>query len=288
MVSESNMRNFILNFTPTGMVPTRAMTPHAPLSADEIVEQVLHCAELGAAMIHLHARDANGQPTYEKEVYARIIGGIREQREDLVLCVSTSGRTHTEFWQRSQVLELDGDLKPDFASLTLSSLNFAREASMNAPDLVRDLAAKMLERGIRPELECFEVGMINVARYLIDRELVRPPFYFNLILGNLSGAQAHPLSLGAMTSELPAGATWSVGGLGAAQLPATAMALAAGGGVRVGLEDNLWLDEARSELATNAALVERTVALGRLLGRSPASAVQVRQRICPPLADQDL
>ncbi|NLO72476.1 MAG: 3-keto-5-aminohexanoate cleavage protein, partial [candidate division WS1 bacterium] len=243
------------------MVPTRAMTPHAPLTADEIVEQVLHCAELGAAMIHLHARDANGQPTYEKEVYARIIGGIREQREDLVLCVSTSGRTHTEFWQRSQVLELDGDLKPDFASLTLSSLNFAREASMNAPDLVRDLAAKMLERGIRPELECFEVGMINVARYLIDRELVRPPFYFNLILGNLSGAQAHPLSLGAMTSELPAGATLSVGGLGAAQLPATAMALAAGGGVRVGLEDNLWLDEARSELATNAALVERTVAL---------------------------
>jgi uncharacterized protein (DUF849 family) len=256
-----------------------------PLTPEEIVREVLRCAELGAAMIHLHARDADGQPTYEKEVYARLIGGIREQRQDLVLCVSTSGRRHGEFWQRSQVLELEGDLKPDYASLTLSSLNFIGQTSMNAPDLVRNLAAMMLDRGIRPELECFDLGMINVARYLIDRKIVHPPFYFNLILGNIAGAQADPLALGAMMRELPGGAVWAAGGIGAAQLPATAMALAAGGGVRVGLEDNLWLDGGRSELATNAALLERAVALGRLLGRTPAPAAHVRRRICTPSAE---
>lgn len=276
------MDDFILNLTPTGMVPTRALTPHVPLTPEEIVADVLRCADLGAGMVHLHARDADGQPTYARDVYARLIGGLREARPALVLCVSTSGRVHSEFWQRAEVLELDGDLKPDFASLTLSSLNFSRQASLNPPDLVRDLAAKMLDRGIRPEFECFDLGMINVARYLIDRGLAQPPFYFNLILGNLAGAQANPLALGAMLRELPPDAVWSVGGLGGAQLPAMALSLASGGGVRVGLEDNLWMDDARTELATNPALVERTVALARLLGRAPASPAEIRRRICPP------
>lgn len=276
------MNGFILNFTPNGMVPTRRMTPHVPLTPEEIVGQVLECAKLGANMIHLHARDAEGRPTYEKEIYARIIGGIREHREDLVLCVSTSGRFHNEFWQRSQALELEGDLKPDYASLTLSSLNFPRQASINEPEMVRDLAAKMLERGIRPELECFDLGMVNVAHYLIERELVKPPFYFNLIVGNLAGAQANPLALGAMIRELPAGAIWSVGGIGDAQLTATTMALAAGGGVRIGLEDNIWMDAARTELATNAGLVKRAVEIARLLGITPASTEAVRRRLEMP------
>jgi uncharacterized protein (DUF849 family) len=276
------MSGFVLNFTPTGMVPTRDMTPHVPLSPEEIVAQVLECAELGANMVHLHARDEQGRPTYDKEIYARIIAGIREAREELVLCVSTSGRVHTELWQRGQVLELEGDLRPDFASLTLSSLNFPRQASINEPAMVRDLAARMLDRGIRPELECFDLGMVNVARYLIDRELVRPPFYFNLILGNLAGAQATPTALGAMIQALPDQSVWSAGGIGAAQLPAAAMALAAGGGVRIGLEDNLWADPDRTELASNAGLVRTVFELGRLLGRSPAPATGLRRRLGLP------
>ena len=273
------MNDYVLNFTPTGMVPTRDMTPHVPLSPDEIVAQVLECAQLGANMVHLHARDEDGQPTYEKDVYARIIGGIREVREDLVLCVSTSGRVHTELWQRAEVLELDGDLKPDYASLTLSSLNFPRQASINEPSLVRDLAARMLDRGIRPELECFDLGMVNVAHYLIGRELVRPPFYFNLILGNLAGAQATPTALGAMIQALPDDSVWSVGGIGAVQLPAAAMGLAAGGGVRIGLEDNVWADRERTRLASNAGLVHAVTELGGLLGRSPAPAPELRARL---------
>ena len=142
---------FILNFTPTGMIPTRAMTPHVPITPAEIVDQVLSVAELGVSMVHLHARDpVSGKPDYRKEIYAEIIGGIREKNEDLILCVSTSGRTYPAFGKRSECLELEGDLKPDFGSLTLSSLNFNRQASVSAPQMIKDLARKMLDTGYAP------------------------------------------------------------------------------------------------------------------------------------------
>jgi uncharacterized protein (DUF849 family) len=178
---------FILNFTPTGMIPTRQMTHKVPLSPEEIVEQVLEVAELGVNMVHLHARDPEtGLPTYRKEVYAKIIDGIRKHNKELVLCVSTSGRNFTEFEQRSEVLELNEDLKPDFGSLTLSSLNFNKQASVNEPQMIKDLAKKMMDNEMRPELEAFDLGMINYAKYLIRKELIKPPYYFNLILGNIA------------------------------------------------------------------------------------------------------
>src|SRR6185295_125809 len=111
---------------------------------------------------HLHARDEHDRPTHSKDVYARIIAGIREQRPDLVLCVSCSGRRAPEFAPRAEVLDLDGDLAPDMASLSLSSLNFSRQASVNAPDVVVALAERMGERGIRPEVEIFDLGMVSV------------------------------------------------------------------------------------------------------------------------------
>ncbi|HOE97058.1 MAG TPA: 3-keto-5-aminohexanoate cleavage protein [Candidatus Sumerlaeota bacterium] len=276
------MGGFILNFTPNGMVPTREMTPHVPLTPEEIVRDVDDCVRLGANMVHLHARDAEGRPTYDKEIYARIIGGVRERHPELLICVSTSGRLHNEFWQRAQVLELEGDVKPDFASLTLSSLNFARAASINEPAMIQDLARRMLARGIRPELECFDLGMVNVAQYLIDKQLVPEPYYVNLIVGNLAGAQADLISVGALRAALPAGAYWSVGGIGHSQLVANTLGLAAGGGVRVGLEDNLWLNEGRTTLASNAALVERVVRIGGLLGREPYSPAEVRALLTNP------
>jgi 3-keto-5-aminohexanoate cleavage enzyme len=117
-------RKFILNFTPTGLIPTKEMTAEVPLSPEEIVEQVLEVADLGVNMVHLHAREPKtGSPTYKKEIYAEIISGIRRKNRDLVVGVSTSGRHFFEFEKRSEVLDLRGELKPDFGSLTLSSLN---------------------------------------------------------------------------------------------------------------------------------------------------------------------
>lgn len=276
-------KKFILNFTPTGMIPTRSMTPHVPITPPEIIGQVLSAADLGVSMVHLHARDpVSGQPHYKKEIYAEIIGGIREKNEDLILCVSTSGRTYSEFRHRSECLELDGDLKPDFGSLTLSSLNFNRQASVSEPQMIKDLARKMHDNGIRPELEAFDVGMINYGKYLIRKRLVAPPFYFNLILGNIACAQADMLHLGLMIKDLPQGSLWSVGGVGAAQLPMNTISIIAGGGVRIGLEDNIWFDTARTRLATNYELVERIVTIAATLGAKPYSPRECREILALP------
>lgn len=271
-------KNFILNFTPTGMIPTKEMTPWVPVTPAEIVAEVLEAAELGANMAHLHARDpADGTPTYRREIYAEIIAGIRAENKDLVLCVSTSGRDFPGFAERSQCLDLTGELKPDFGSLTLSSLNFNRQASVNAPDMIQALAKKMLSRGIKPELEAFDLGMINYAQYLIRKGLVTPPYYFNLILGNIACAQANLLSLGLMIKELPVGSLWSVGGIGVAQLRMNAIGIVDGGGVRVGLEDNIYLDDARTQLATNIDLVRRIVCIADVMGRKPYSHAEARK-----------
>jgi len=262
------------------MIPTKQMTPHVPVHPEEIIEQVLEVVELGVNMVHLHARDGTtGAPTYKKDVYAKIIGPIRKACPDLVICASLSGRDFTEFEKRSEVLGLEGDCKPDFGSLTLSSLNFNQQASVNSPKMIQDLARAMLERGIMPELEAFDLGMINYAHYLIGKKLLQPPFYFNLILGNIACAQANLLSLGLMVKELPAGSVWSAGGVGNAQLKTTAMSLVEGGGVRVGLEDNIWYDEDRTKLATNRELVERTLDIARSLGREPYTRGEARELV---------
>jgi uncharacterized protein (DUF849 family) len=271
-------KKFIFNFTPTGMIPTKEMTPHIPITPDEIVNQISEVADLGINMVHLHARDPiTGEPTYKKEVYAEIIRGIRNRHRNLILCVSTSGRTFSEFEKRSDCLHLEGELKPDFGSLTLSSLNFNNQASISTPQMIQALAREMLERGIRPELEAFDMGMINYAKYLIEKELIHPPYYFNLILGNIACAQANLLNLGLMINELPVGSIWSVGGVGRFQLPMNAAALVAGGGVRVGLEDNIWFDDERTRLVTNRELVERILSIAHALGRVPYTGREARE-----------
>jgi len=268
---------FILNFTPTGMIPTKETTRYVPVTPDEIINEVLTVVDLGVTMVHLHARDPEtGKPTYKKEIYAEIIRGIRKKEKDLILCVSTSGRTFNEFDRRSECLDLEGELKPDFGSLTLSSLNFNNQASINSPLMIQDLARKMMEKGIKAELEAFDLGMINYSKYLIQKGVLHPPYYFNLILGNIACAQADMLHLGLMVQELPEGSIWSVGGVGNCQLKMNAMAIVAGGGVRIGLEDNIWYDAGRTRLATNRDLIERIVSIAKAMGREPYSMKEAR------------
>ena len=271
------MEGLILNLAPTGVIPTKGMNPNVPVTAAAIAADTELCVALGANIVHLHARDeATGQPTHRKEIFARLIGSIRERCPDVVICVSLSGRVGGDFTERSDPLNLTGDLKPDMASLTLSSMNFSRSASVNSPDTIRRIAEKLAETGIKPELEVFDSGMINYARYLGERNLLRAPFYFNFILGNVATAQARPAQLGLMMSELPPDSFWVGGGIGAAQLPMTALGLLYGSGVRVGLEDCLWLDDRRSIPTSNVALVQRAQELARLLGRRFATPRQVR------------
>jgi len=234
------------------------MTPFVPISVSEIIEDVHQAVDIGITMVHLHARDKiSGEPTYKKEEYGKIIEGIRRFSEELIICVSLSGRNFKEFEQRAEPLLLDGDLKPDMGSLTLSSLNFNNMVSLNTPDMIIALATKMQERKILPELEAFDAGMINYAKYLEKRGLIKPPHYFNLLLGNIACAQADMLHAGIMIQDLPDNSHWSLAGIGNAQLKMNSLAIAFGGGVRVGLEDNIWYDTARTKLAKNADLLRR-------------------------------
>jgi uncharacterized protein (DUF849 family) len=250
--------DLIINFTPTGMIPTKSMTPHVPVTVREIIDDVYEACKLGITMVHLHARDEEtGVPTYRPEVYGKIIEGIRAFDRELIICVSLSGRGIKEFVHRAAPLQLEGDLKPDMGSLTLSSLNFNKVESVNSPDMIMALAAEMKSKGILPELEAFDVGMINYSKYLEKRELLEPPHYFNLLFGNIACAQADLMIAGLMVRDLPLGSICSFAGIGDTQLMMNSVAIASGNGVRVGLEDNIWYDTSRNKLATNLDLIKR-------------------------------
>jgi 3-keto-5-aminohexanoate cleavage enzyme len=276
----NNFEKLIINFTPTGMIPTKEMTPHVPITATEIITDVLEAYELGITMVHLHARDfETGLPTYKSEIYAEIIAGIRKYAPDLILCVSLSGRTFRKFEERAEPLELDSKLKPDMGSLTLSSLNFNKQASLNEPEMIIALAGKMKERKIKHELEAFDSGMINYANYLIKRKLIEPPYYFNLILGNIACAQADILHAGVMIRDLPNQSLWSLGGVGNSQLSMNSVSISIGGGVRVGLEDNIWYDTNRTKLARNIDLLRRIHAIAESNERLIMSSKEMRQKL---------
>lgn len=269
----------IVNAALTGMVPTKADNAAVPVTPAEIAADAERVAEAGAAIVHLHARDEDGAPTWRPDVYRDVIHRVRERCPDVIVCVSTSGRTFRSFEERSAVLDLDGDEQPELASLTLGSLNFPRQASVNEPQMIRRLAERMAERGITPELELFDLGMADYLVHLVEREVLRPPLYVNVLLGSLGTLSASAGNLAAVVRALPDGATWSAAGIGRFQLDVATLATAMGGHVRVGLEDNLWMDRARTVPATNGALVARVVELARLLERRPAAPDEARAAI---------
>lgn len=268
-----------LNFAPTGVVPTRSMSAHVPMSPEEIIADVKTAWELGITLAHLHARDDEGHPTTDPAVFRRIISGIREFAPELVICISLSGRRGESLAQRMALLEIEGLEKPDMASLTLSSLNFAREASINSPDTVARLAKGMLDAGILPELEAFDSGMLNVACYLKNKGLIKAPHYANLILGNVAGAQAEPLALGTMLHALPKDCLWALGGIGRHQFTAHLLAAATGGGIRTGLEDNLHLDPEKTRPATNQDLLAHAHQALALAGHRAMTPSEFRERL---------
>jgi len=255
----------IINAALTGMVPTKENTPHVPITVEEIAADVEGVAEAGAAIVHLHPRDENGIPTCDPEIYRRLIGTVRSRCPEIIICASCSGRIESDIDARGVSLTFEGDLKPDMASLTCGSMNFPQQASVNAPQTIMELAKRMKDRGIKPEIEVFEPGMINYARYLIRKNLVDEPIYVNILLGNLGTSSATALDLGHMVTLLPEGSMWSAAGIGRYQLTANTLALATGGHVRVGLEDNPYYDWG--------------------VGRPPATPQQAREMLGLPTRD---
>lgn len=267
----------VINLALTGMVPRKKDNSNIPLTAEEIATDVQRCFEAGARVFHIHARNSDEQPIYHKEVFAGIIREIKKKVPAAVICVTTSGRLYRSFEERGDVLDLDGDVKPDLASLTLGSLNFPKQASVNEPEMITKLAARMAERGIVPELEIFDFGMLDYAHYLIERGLLKPPFVFNLLLGSLGTLAATPLNLALMVERLPRGAFWSAAGIGRFQFSMNALGVAMGGNVRTGLEDNLYMDTEKKELASNEKLVKRIAGYAAALERQLATPDETRK-----------
>jgi len=273
----------IVNLCPTGMVPTKSDNPHVPLTPAEVAADVRRCADAGASIVHVHPRDPDGRPSQDPVIAAEFIRAVRAAAPDIVVCITTSGRTQPELEGRAAVLDLGGDAGPEMASLTLGSLNFPKQASINAPETILGLATRMRERGLVPEWELFDLGMLDYAHYLRGLGHLGDPVYANILLGSLGTLAATPLNLALMVERLPAGATWAAAGIGRHQLAMNRLAIAMGGGVRVGLEDNLWFDDARADPATNVRLVERLVLIARAMGREPATPDQVRTRLGIPV-----
>jgi len=272
----------IINAALTGMVPTKADTPHLPVTPEEIAADARRCRDAGAAIVHLHARDEAGKPTYRRERYEEILAAVRAVCPELILCVSTSGRVFHRFEERADVLDAGGP-RSEMASLTLGSLNFARQASVTEPRTIKSLALSMRERGIMPELECFELGMVEQIGFLIERGILQTPGYCNLLLGSPGTINATALNLAMMVNALPSGITWAAAGIGRCQFRVNALAIAMGGHARVGLEDNIYYDEEKTLLATNASLIERLAVLAAAAGRSIASPDEARAMIGLPI-----
>lgn len=268
----------IINACLTGVVADPMQT-NVPMSVNEIVESACEVVEAGATILHCHARDKEGNNTWKPDVFGEIFTRIRRFHPDVVLCATCSGRVENTFETRSAVLGLDGDAKPDMASLTLGSMNFISQPSINSPQMIKKLAATMLMNGIIPELEVFDQGMVNFALALANKGVLKAPFYVNVLLGSLGTASARAEDLCTLTRDIPEDWIWAGAGIGKFQLPVNTMSIAMGGNVRVGVEDNLHYDYDRNVMATNGELVRRVVRISEELMRPVASTEYVRSKL---------
>lgn len=259
----------VINFCPTGTQPSRENSL-APIQVNEIIDEVLSCLEIGITMVHIHARDEDGYNTYRKETYQRIIDGLKSHAKDMVIGVSLSGRYFSEPSLRAEVL----CLQPDFGSLTMSSMNFPKSASVNDPETILWLINEMDKYGVLPEVECFDSGMLNYTNYLIKKGVLKRPLYLNVIFGNLFNASADVATISSIVHNLPKEAKVCFGGIGASQLKANVMGMLEADGARIGIEDNLYFEE--KKLATNQQLLQRLRRIMDELNYSVMSASEFR------------
>lgn len=264
--------HLIINAALTGAVISKADTEWLPVTPEEVAVEAKWAYEAGAAIVHLHARRPDGSNSHDPRDFVDLVDAVRSSAPELIISATLTGRIDPGVEARSAALSA----RPELASLTVGSMNFATGPSVNAPETITELARRIYAAGARPEVEIFEPGFAHMARVLADRGVLRLPLYANIILGALGASPLDPVGLGHIVSLLPPGTTWSVGGLGRFQLDANLMAIASGGHVRTGLEDNIYFDRDRRELATSARQVERIARIGRLAGRPPAAPNQAR------------
>lgn len=253
-----------------GAEVTRADTPHVPYSPAELADEALRCFEAGAHVVHLHVREADGTPSQRAELFGEAMASIRA-RSTMIVQFSTGGAVGMSVQERADAVSLG----PDMATLTTGSVNFGDEVFLNPPAGIRAIARRLQTYGVRPEIECFDSGMVDFALRLSAEGLIDLPAHFNFVLGCPGAMGATPAHLDFMRSLIPSNCTWSVAGIGRHELPLAERAIALGGHVRVGLEDNIYLR--KGVLAKGSSeLVAHVATLAQQAGRRLASMAEAR------------
>jgi uncharacterized protein (DUF849 family) len=283
-------REVIITCALTGAGDTVGRNPHVPVTPAQIAEDALAAAAAGAAIVHVHVRDPQtGAPSRDTQLFAEVHERIRAVNRELILNY-TGGMggdlwfdlkggariaENSDFVGAAERVQHVLDLRPDIGSLDCGSLNFGEMVYATTPNLLREILRLYNGVGVRAEIEVFELGHIEIARLLIDEGLVAPPPLFQLCLGVRHGAPATSEAMLAMRNALPRDVLWAAFGVGRMQFPMVAQAVLLGGHVRVGLEDNLFLE--RGVPASNAALVERAGSMIRALGSEVATVQRARE-----------
>lgn len=254
-----------------GAEVTKDQQPNLPTTPQEIIAAAVECYKAGAAIIHIHVRDAAGNATQDANIFREVVEGIRE-RCDVITQVSTGGAIWMSAEERLQSIEC----RPDMATLTTGTVNFGDRVFMNSRGLVETFAGRLLDYGIVPEIEIFDTGMIDEAMRLHDKGLITDPLHFDFVMGVPGGMSADSAQLVHLVRSLPAESTWSVAGIGRHQSTLGTIALAMGGHVRVGFEDTIYYR--KGQLAkSNAELVARMVRLAQELDRPVATPAEARE-----------
>jgi len=262
----------IITVAPTGNVPTKEMNPYLPVTPQEIVDQIYECWQEGAAVAHIHARDKDGKPTSDVNVYREILRLLAEKKDcNIITQLSTGGRAGNTYTERGQMLCLE----PEMASLSTGSSNFPTKANLNDPDTIAYLAGEMKKYGVKPEIEVFDTAMLANALQLVKKQALDWPLQINLVLGVPGSQPATIDQLYFLYKNLPEGVTWTVSAIGKDQVALSTMSLALGGSVRVGLEDNIFYS--KGVLATNTGLVKRIKNIAQAMGREIATPDEARE-----------
>ena len=288
-------RHVFITCAVTGAGATQERSPHVPRSPKDIATSALEAAEAGAAIVHCHVRDPDtGAPSRNADLYREVTEYIRAANVDVVLNLTTGmggdlflgpveaplpPADGTDMAGASERMEPIKKCLPEICTLDCGTMNFAESdyVMTNTPGMLRAMGTMMTKLGVQAEIEVFDTGHLWFARQLVAERILRDPVLVQLCMGVPWGAPDDLNTLLAMVNNLPAGWQWSAFSLGAHQMPYVAAAVLAGGNVRVGLEDNLYLD--RGTLATNAQLVERAVKIVDYLGATVLTPAQVREKL---------
>ena len=263
------MNKLIITVAPIGSFAFKKDTPYLPVTPSELIEDGIKCWEAGASILHYHARDKDEKPCLDYDFFAKVLEGLRKHTR-LIVQISTGFRFPHHRDDRIRAV----DLRPDMMSLNVGSVNLARGPYINDPVDVEYYAGKMIEYGVKPEIECFDVSHIHAGIALMKKGLIKDPPYFDFVLGVQNALPFSARHLLHMIESLPPGALWSVIGVAKAQLPASTLGIILGGNSRVGLEDNIFYSY--KVLATNEQLVQRTVRLAKELQREIATPDEAR------------